>query len=235
MNLFHWQLTSISFPWSWLNTIPWSCINIQLLGVKWCLECKYILLNVNMCISWILHHLQTANHNQLWVVTQTNTNNDLLVLWVLCEQRLLYPHEKQRPLVSPRKPETSCIPTKTRDLLYTHEKQRPLVSPRKMFMVPHDKSATKNLRSRLLSVRTSRKTDFRKLKITLVASTYPGQRPQCPSLSPSCSLDYWHTERTVLRRTGDGVKRPDTKWLYGLNNKTSRILTCHGRCGHIEP
>ena len=33
-------------------------------------------------------------------------------------------------------------------------------------------------------MRTSRKTDFRKLKITLVSMTYPGQRPQCPSLSP---------------------------------------------------
>ena len=32
-------------------------------------------------------------------------------------------------------------------------------------------------------MRTSRKSDFRKLKKTLVASTYPGQRPQCPSLS----------------------------------------------------
>ena len=46
-------------------------------------------------------------------VTQTNTNYDLLVLCVTCEQR---------PLVY-------------------HEKQRPLVSPRKMFMCPYDKSA----------------------------------------------------------------------------------------------
>ena len=36
-------------------------------------------------------------------------------------------------------------------------------------------------------MRTSREIDFRfrlKLKITLVESTYPGQRPECPSLSP---------------------------------------------------
>ena len=31
---------------------------------------------------------------------------------------------------------------------------------------------------------TPRKTDFRKLKTTLVGWIYPGQRPQCPSLSP---------------------------------------------------
>ena len=33
-------------------------------------------------------------------------------------------------------------------------------------------------------MRTSRKTDFRKLKISLVTMTYHSQRPQCPSLSP---------------------------------------------------
>ena len=36
-------------------------------------------------------------------------------------------------------------------------------------------------------VRTSGEIDFRfrlKLKITLVESTYPSQRPECPSLSP---------------------------------------------------
>ena len=36
-------------------------------------------------------------------------------------------------------------------------------------------------------MRTSGETDFRfrlKLKITLVESTYPSQRPECPSLSP---------------------------------------------------
>ena len=38
-------------------------------------------------------------------------------------------------------------------------------------------------------MRTSRKTDFRKLKITVVTMTYHSQRPQCPSSSvPSCSL-----------------------------------------------
>ena len=107
----------------------WSCTNIQLLDVKLCLDCKYILLNVNICISWILQPLQTANNSQLWMVTQTNTNYDLLILCVPCEQR---------PLVY-------------------HEKQRPLVSPRKLFMCPYDKSAiiieicffTKDLRSGL--------------------------------------------------------------------------------------
>ena len=37
-------------------------------------------------------------------------------------------------------------------------------------------------------MRTSRKTDFRKLKITLVSMTYYNQRPQCPSLSPHVLL-----------------------------------------------
>ena len=37
-------------------------------------------------------------------------------------------------------------------------------------------------------MRTSRKTDFRKLKITLVALPYPGQYPQCPSLFPHVLL-----------------------------------------------
>ena len=37
-------------------------------------------------------------------------------------------------------------------------------------------------------MRTSRKTDFRKLKITLVTMTYHNQRPQCPSLSPHVLL-----------------------------------------------
>ena len=68
----------------------------------------------------------------VFVTALTNTNYDLLVPCVACEQR---------PLV--------C-----------HEKQRPLVSPRKKFMCPYDKSAiiveicfffnfSKNLRSRL--------------------------------------------------------------------------------------
>ena len=37
-------------------------------------------------------------------------------------------------------------------------------------------------------MRTSRKTDFRKLKITLVTMTYHSQRPRCPSLSPHVLL-----------------------------------------------
>ena len=37
-------------------------------------------------------------------------------------------------------------------------------------------------------MRTSRKTDFRKLKITLATMTYHSQRPQCPSLFPHVLL-----------------------------------------------
>ena len=96
------------------------------------------------------------------MVTQTNTNNyDLYFLCVHCEQRLL---------VSPRK--TFLCPP--RPILHLH-----II---KIFFF------TCNLRSKLYSVWMSRKTDFRKRKITLVASTYPGQRPQCPSLSPHVLL-----------------------------------------------
>ena len=52
------------------------------------------------------------------------------------------------------------------------------------------RSATKNLRARQDCMPTSRKTDFRQvnetsagLKITFVDMTYPGQRPELPSLS----------------------------------------------------
>ena len=94
INLFPWQLTSISLKLNkynslkmhkyWVSgckTMPW----VQIYFVE--CECMY-------CISWILHHLQTANHSQLWVVMQTNTNFDLLVLCVPCDER------------------TSCVPTK---------------------------------------------------------------------------------------------------------------------------
>ena len=37
-------------------------------------------------------------------------------------------------------------------------------------------------------MRTSWKTDFRKLKITLATMTYHSQRPRCPSLSPHVLL-----------------------------------------------
>ena len=45
-------------------------------------------------------------------------------------------------------------------------------------------------------MRTSRKTDFRKLKITLVTLTYHSQRPQCPSLSPHILLTACNTPKT---------------------------------------
>ena len=61
-------------------------------------------------------------------------------------------------------------------------------------------------------MRTSRKTDFWKLKITLVTMTYHSQRPQCPSLSPhvllfcnSCN-DYAFLITLMHRRITLGVK-----------------------------
>ena len=53
-----------------------------------------------------------------------------------------------------------------------------------------ERSVNKNLRARQDCMQMSRKTDFRKknetsagLKITFVDMTYPGQRPELPSLS----------------------------------------------------
>ena len=65
---------------------------------------------------------------------------------------------------------------KNRDFLYPHEKCLcvPTTNP------PLSLNFTKNLRSRLYSVRTSRETDFWKLKITLVTMTYHSQHPLCP-------------------------------------------------------
>ena len=52
------------------------------------------------------------------------------------------------------------------------------------------RSVTKNLTARQNCMRTSRNTDFRqknetsaRLKVTFVNMTYPGQRPELPSLS----------------------------------------------------
>ena len=70
---------------------------------------QIFLFNLNISISWILHHLQTANHSQLWMVTQTYTNYDLLVLYVVCEQIPLVCHEKQR-LLYPHE-NCLCVPT----------------------------------------------------------------------------------------------------------------------------
>ena len=62
------------------------------------------------------------------------------------------------------------------------------------------RSVTQNLRARQNCLRTSRKTDFRQknetsagLKITFVGMTYPGQRPEFPSV-PSCSLVRIHVD-----------------------------------------
>ena len=70
-----------------------------------------------------------------------------------------------------RKTETSYIPTKN---VYVSLRKNP----------PFSLNFTKNLRSRLYSLRMSRETDLdlRKLKITLVTN-YDISHPQCPSLS----------------------------------------------------
>ena len=102
------------------------------------------------------------------MVTQTNTKYDLLVLCQLCEQRPIF------------------YTTKSRDLLYPHEKclcvptTNPLLSLKFAFTLKTSDRGC-NLCGRLGK-------DFRKLKITLVSMTYPGQRPRCPSLSPHVLL-----------------------------------------------
>ena len=78
--------------------------------------------------------------------------------------------------------------TASRDFLCPHEKHFCVPATNPPFHIIKIFFFTGNLRSKLYSVWTSRKTDFRKRKITLVASTYPGQRPQCPSLSPHVLL-----------------------------------------------
>ena len=66
----------------------------------------------------------------------------------------------------------------------------------------------------------SRKTDFQKLKIILVGSTYPGQRPQCPSLSNMFScVCMFVTHSFSTRATGTTTNNNLTlasNWLYPL-------------------
>ena len=106
------------------------------------------------------------------MVTQTNVNYDLLALCVTCEQRPL-----------------EC-----------HQKQRPLVSPRKMFMCPYDKSAiiieicffnfTKKLISSFRVVIRPNVSENRLPETKNNFSDYDISQPT-PSVSlsvPSCSL-----------------------------------------------
>ena len=69
-------------------------------------------------------------------------------------------------------------------------------------------------------MRRSRKTDFQKLKIILVGSTYPSQRPQCPSLSNMFScVCMFVTHSFSTRATGTTTNNNLTlasNWLYPL-------------------
>ena len=58
---------------------------------------------------------------------------------------------------------------------------------------------------------TSRKTDFRKLKINLVTMTYHSQRPQCPSLSPHVLL---HTVKSHFKALGLYNLKRGFGWAY---------------------
>ena len=117
--------------------------------------------------------------------------------------------------------------TKSRDLLYTHEKclcvptTNPPLSLKFAFLI-----------SLKTSDRTSRKTDFRKLKITLATMTYHRQHPQWPSLSP-------HVLLTVLAlqlsgwfdcHTNEIRWSPTSQWrilpLCEPRHEPSRLCAC---------
>ena len=92
------------------------------------------------------------------MVTQTNTNYNLLVLCVPCEQRL------------------PCVPT--------NPTTNPPLSLKFSFF-------TDNLGSvEVVLYAYVSENSFLNLKIAVVGLTYPGQRPQCPSLSPHFLLLY---------------------------------------------
>ena len=62
-------------------------------------------------------------------------------------------------------------------------------------------------------MRTSGEIDFRfrlKLKITLVESIYPSQRPECPSLSPHFLLVFFHGCTWLTYHTRTAVQRYET-------------------------
>ena len=121
--------------------------------------CKIIPTNI-FCRVWIYIFLefcneqQTTNHSQLW-----SGDANKYKLWFISSLRTL-------------RAETSCIPMKSVCVATTNP---PLQYHWNLLF-------TENFRSRLYSMRMSRKNRFRKLKITLVGPTYLGQRPQCPSL-----------------------------------------------------
>ena len=70
-------------------------------------------------------------------------------------------------------------------------------------------------------MRTSRKTEFRKLKITLVTMTYHSQRPQCPSVSPHVLLVYIvHSDRKDPWR--DSNKSNSDTVLYFMYRELSQ-------------
>ena len=77
-------------------------------------------------------------------------------------------------------------------------------------------------------MRTSWKTDFRKLKITLVATTYPCQRPQCPSLSPYVLLKNRKTIPTKM--TSKTVIKPTENVVAVILTKTCHILAFSHAC-----
>ena len=95
---------------------------------------------------------------------------DLLVLYVPCEQR---------SFASPRKTETSCISTK--NVMCPHEKIRHYY----WNLLLHLK-----LQIEVVIYADVSENRLPETKIAFVGSTYPGQRPQCPSVSPHFLLIY---------------------------------------------
>ena len=79
-------------------------------------------------------------------------------------------------------------------------------------------------------MRTSRKTDFRKLKITLVTMTYHSQRPQCPSLAPHVLLfqRQW-SECHLLEKTlcGESKRKTVPYHIISCNIIPYHIISYH--------
>ena len=128
---------------------------------------------MNICTNWFLHYFQTANHSQLWVVTQTNTNYDLLLLCIPASRDLLYT-------------------TKSRDLLYHHEK----------CLCPHDKSAIilKKLQIEVIICADISENRLPETKNNFSGIDISWPTPSVSLSVPSCSLKVFWMQRTTRRK-----------------------------------
>ena len=86
-------------------------------------------------------------------------------------------------------------------------------------------------------MRTSRKTDFRKLKITLVTMTYHSQRPQCPSLSPHVLLHHymWFSLQVFLQlETQSEQRRKSSKTVPHVFYDSAKVYKHDGSKNNLR-